>query len=175
MLPVLYENWPEEPATGQPAWFGPDAGYYELVQYWTPSTNCRVCDRLSVPGSYLCEVCRHLMGRIETRKDVLGHGRRVNREARLEALRKQWDPQIDAFRCYFTAVPMTGTHGSRRYATWEHLVPGDESSVVLVTDLVNKMKSDMTEDEFKTIVRALTRRFDGESFDEHAFPPDTKS
>jgi len=87
-------------------------------------------------------------------------------------LQEQWDSEINALRCHYTGLPLTGPHGSRRYATWEHVVPGDESSVVLVADLINKMKSDMTGDEFTEMVRALARRFDGQAFDESAFPPD---
>jgi len=55
------------------------------------------------------------------------------------------------------------------------LIPGDESSVVLLADVVNKMKTDMTEEQFKTMVRALARRFDGHPFDESAFPEDAAS
>ncbi len=64
------------------------------------------------------------------------------------------------------------THGSRRSATWEHVIPGDESSVVLVADLINKMKGDMQEDEFRSVVTALARFFSEGYFDETAFPID---
>lgn len=139
---------------------------------WTHSSNCRVCDRESVPGSYLCSVCRGLRDRTENRKDVSGKGRKIDKAARRRALLHQWDPDIGGFRCYYADVKLTHDYGSRRYATWEHREPGDESSVVLVAHLVNKMKGDMKEAEFKAMVRALSRRFEDQPFDESAFPPD---
>ena len=138
----------------------------------TPSPNCRVCGRESVPGSYLCKICRGLRDRIETRKDALGKGRKVDKAARRKALHNQWDSDIGAFRCYYTCVELTHNYGSHRYATWEHREPGDESSVVLVADLVNKMKGDMKEAEFQVMVRALARHFEDQPFDEAAFPAD---
>jgi len=36
------------------------------------------------------------------------------------------------------------------------------------------MKSDMTEDDFKAMVGALARRFDGQPFDESSFPSDER-
>lgn len=92
--------------------------------------------------------------------------------ARLAALHDQWDPIAGAFRCYYTDLVLTEDWGSRRSASWEHRTPGDESSVVLVADLVNKMKGDLTEEEFRIIVRAMARHFDEPGFDERLFPPD---
>jgi hypothetical protein len=146
------------------------------VPYWTPSPDCRVCGRQSVPGSYLCSVCRQLIRRVDTRKDSLGRGWRIDKKARLEALCKQWDRTVGAFRCHYTRMRLlTDPYGSRRYATWEHVIPGDESSVVLVADVVNKMKGDMREAEFRAIVRALARYFDGGQFDESSIPLDAHS
>jgi hypothetical protein len=53
---------------------------------------------------------------------------------------------------------------------FEHQTPGDESSVVVTCALVNRMKTDLTDDEFRTMVQALARMFDGDKFDEGAFP-----
>ncbi len=87
-------------------------------------------------------------------------------------MKRQWDPEIEAYRCHYTGIPLDAAHGTRRHATWEHLVPGNESSVVLVADLINQMKSDMTDAEFKTMVTALARCFEGTPFESEAFPPD---
>jgi hypothetical protein len=92
--------------------------------------------------------------------------------ARLAALQRQWDPKAGAFRCHYTGITLIDAHGSRRSATWEHVTPGDESSVVLVADVVNKMKGDLTEEEFRVFVRALARHFDEPGFDEGLFPRD---
>jgi hypothetical protein len=82
----------------------------------------------------------------------------------------QWDPDAGAYRCYYTGVKLLEEGRSPRSVTWEHRVPGDESSVVLVAELVNKMKAYMTEKEFRRMVRELSRRFDGQPFSVSAFP-----
>ena len=94
--------------------------------------------------------------------------------ARLAALHRQWDRKAGAFRCYYTGLVLREDWGSRRSASWEHRTPGDESSVVLVADLVNKMKGDLTEDEFRRVVQALARHFETSRFDEAEFPVDRK-
>ncbi len=112
------------------------------------------------------------MGRIETRKDPQGRGRAVDKQARLRAMKQQFDPSIDGYRCYFTDMPLELTAGARRSAEWAHLTAGDESSVVLACKLVNRMQTDLTKSEFEALVKALARRFEGEPFDESAFPTD---
>ena len=140
--------------------------------YWAASTTCRACGEQSLAGSYLCARCRPIMARVETRKDPHGRGRAVNKQARLRAMERQFDPSINAYRCYFTRVPLVLAAGRRRSAEWAHRTPGDESSVVLACKLVNRMQTDLTESEFEALVKALARRFEGEPFDESAFPPD---
>ena len=140
--------------------------------YWAASTTCRACGGQSLAGSYLCARCRPIMARVETRKDPQGRGRAVNKQARLRAMEQQFDPSIDGYRCYFTGVPLELAAGTRRSAEWAHLTAGDESSVVLACKLVNRMQTDLTESEFAALVKALARRFEGEPFDESAFPPD---
>lgn len=112
------------------------------------------------------------MRRVETRNDAGGTGRSIDGAARLAALQRAWDSAISGYRCYYTGVPLNDRLGSRRYATWEHLMPGDEASLVLVADLVNRMKSDMTDAEFRGMVAALAGHFGGSEFDHAAFPDD---
>jgi hypothetical protein len=112
------------------------------------------------------------MARIETRKDPQGRGRAVDKEARLRAMQRQFDPSINGYRCHFTHVELELAAGTRRSAEWAHLTAGDESSVVLACKLVNRMQTDLTELEFEVFVKALARRFEGKPFDQSAFPPD---
>lgn len=140
--------------------------------YWAASTTCRACGGQPVAGSYLCARCRPIMSRIETRKDPQGRGRAVDKQARLRAMKRQFDPSIDGYRCYFTNVPLEFAAGTRRSVEWAHLTARDESSVVLACKLVNRMQTDLTEPEFEALVKALARRFEGKPFDESAFPPD---
>jgi hypothetical protein len=122
------------------------------------SAYCYVCEDPSIAGSYLCQRCRHLAERGDTRKDIDGHRRRINKKVRVLAMKNQWDALIRAFCCKYTLVQLSDKSTSNKYGTWEHVIPGDESSVVLVADLVNKMKVDMTEREFETMVRALAHK-----------------
>jgi hypothetical protein len=84
-------------------------------------------------------------------------------------MRRQWCAEKDAFLCAYTGVPLIETPDHTRYATWEHRDPADESSVVLVADVVNRMRGDMTEAEFERLVIALARHFEGR-LDESAVP-----
>jgi hypothetical protein len=140
--------------------------------YWAASRICRACCWQSIAGSYLCARCRRIMARVETRKNHQGRGRAVDKQARLRAMKQQFDPSIGGYRCYFTDMPLELAAGTRRSAEWAHLTAGDESSVVLACKLVNRMQTDLTEREFEALVKALARRFEGEPFDESAFPPD---
>lgn len=141
----------------------------------SPSATCTICQEVSILGSYLCVRCKALKERIETRKGPDGKGRRADSDARLWAMWDQWDEKERVFRCKYTAVPLSEVRGSRRYATWEHATPGDEASVVLVADLVNKMKVDLTETEFRDMVATLARHFEGHDFDPNDFPADRSS
>lgn len=96
-----------------------------------------------------------------------------NKAARFRHMCERWDPDL-GFTCAYTGVKLDLVNRrSPLYAEWEHVVPGDNSSVVLAAALVNRMKY-LTGDEFRIIVRALARHFDDGSpmkqFDLSAFP-----
>jgi hypothetical protein len=86
-------------------------------------------------------------------------------------MQRQLDRELDVFRCHFTGVALVIEGNSHRAAEWAHLTPGDESSVVLACKLINRMQSDLTEPEFRMLVKELAASFAGEPFDESAFPP----
>ena len=140
--------------------------------FWRPSATCRVCGDDSYRGSFLCERCRRVYRRPEHRRDTDGSPRKIDKEARFRAMKKQWDG--GSFRCFYTGIVLSDKPGSRQSATWEHITPGKESTVVLVADLVNKMKANMTDREFKALVRALAVLFSGGAFDPRAFPSDPR-
>lgn len=141
-----------------------------MSEAFKPTVSCVVCSVPSLRGSNLCERCRRLRNRLDIRKDADGRSRRPDKAARLAAMKDQWDPEAGAFRCYYSDVELTDDYPSHRFASWEHLTPGDETSVVLVADLINKMKTDLTEKEFGAMIRALYRRLEGQPFDASAFP-----
>lgn len=134
--------------------------------WWSPSEVCRVCTEPSEgwSTSFLCARCRRVY-------EQGGPGLR-KKEARFRAMCAQWNNEAKAFLCYFTDLPLTDrVPGRRTSATWEHLTPGDPWSVVLAADLVNKMKGNMTETQFRRMIVALADHFrTNESFDRKAFP-----
>jgi hypothetical protein len=121
---------------------------------------CRVCAGRLSTGSPYCQRCRRLVDRREGRRYPNGTRWPVDRRARVRAMRKQWDPDIGAFRCHYTNVPLT-TDSGPRHITWEHRNPGQPSSVVLVAWLINDMKTDLSERAFKRMIHALDEHFLG--------------
>jgi hypothetical protein len=124
---------------------------------------CSVCRRQSGLKKY-CSICDGLLRR--TRK-----GQKPNMTARRDALHEQWNEDLQAFTCKYTSIRLDHNGGARN-AEWEHVIPGVESSVVLVAALVNRMKGDLTEDQWDAMIGALyALRIQGKPFDESALPP----
>jgi hypothetical protein len=90
-----------------------------------------VCRRPSGLKDY-CPICDGLLRR--NRK-----GQKPNIAARRDALHEQWNEDLHAFTCKYTSIALTHNGGARN-AEWEHVIPGVESSVVLVAAVVNRMK-----------------------------------
>jgi hypothetical protein len=134
-------------------------------QWWSPSEVCKVCTERSEGSStsFLCARCRRIYQQ--------GGPGLKKKEDRFQAMRAQWNDEAKAFLCHFTDLPLTEAPGTRTSATWEHLTPGDPWSVVLAADLVNKMKVNMTETQFRDMVLALADHFQTKKpFDRKAFP-----
>ena len=135
---------------------------------------CTVCGAPKHPQAYACARCKKILDRVETRRDASGALRRFDRDARLRAMRESWHD--GAFHCFYTGVALID-EGQRwrdhRYLAFEHRTPGDESSVVVTCSLVNRMKTDLTEQQFRAMVAELANVFAGGSFDERAFPEGT--
>jgi hypothetical protein len=90
--------------------------------------------------------------------------------ARRDALHEQWNEDLQAFTCKYTSIALSHDGGARN-AEWEHVIPGVESSVVLVAAVVNRMKGDLTEDEWDAMIGALyALRIKGEPFNLEALP-----
>lgn len=137
-------------------------GMNEGAEQLGDSRKCLVCQRPS-GAKHFCPICEGLLGR--KRK-----GRKPDMGARRDALREQWNIDLQAFTCKYTGIALTHNGGARN-AEWEHPTPGDESSVVLVAALVNRMKADLTENQWDAMIRALyALRIEGEPFNESALP-----
>jgi hypothetical protein len=67
-----------------------------------------------------------------------------------------WDPIHKCFRCWYTGIRLNEEDPSaRRQLTFDHVIPGDDSRLVVCCRLINEMKSDLTWDEFFTVVAAF--------------------
>jgi hypothetical protein len=132
---------------------------------------CVVCGAERHPLAYACKRCKRILDRVETRRDNSGAYRRFDRKARLRAMQDSW--RDGAFHCFYTGIALI-EDGRRwrdhRYLSFEHLTPGDEKSVVVTCYLVNRMKTDLTNEQFRNMVTGLAKVFAGGPFDERAFP-----
>lgn len=136
---------------------------------------CVVCGAEKHAQAYACTRCKRIIDRVETRRDSSGDSHKVDKAARLRALQDAW--RDGNFRCFYTGIALIDD-GQRwrehRYLVFEHRTPGDEASVVVTCALVNRMKTDLTEDQFKNLIRELGKVFDGGTFEERAFPDGTR-
>lgn len=108
----------------------------------------------------LCKRCKKLVERVDSRRKADGR-------ARVRALTEAWDGEH--FRCYYSGVCLlTDDHRSPKYITFDHRVPRQESDIVVCAAALNDMKSDLDEQEFRTVVVGLATRFQGGTFDEAA-------
>jgi hypothetical protein len=132
---------------------------------------CVVCSAEKHPQADTCPRCKHILGRVETRRNSSGALRHIDRQARLRALQESWHDS--AFHCFYTDITLVDD-GERshdhRYLVFDHRTPGDEASIVVTCALVNRMKTDLTEEQFGAVVTELAKVFAGGTFDERAFP-----
>jgi hypothetical protein len=131
---------------------------------------CVICGADKHPQAYACARCKRILDRLETRKNA-GVARKYDREARIRAMQQAW--RDGAFRCHYTGVVLIDDPArwrDHRYFAFEHQTPGDETSVVVTCALVNRMKTDLTDIEFRVMVSELAKVFTGGSFDEEVFP-----
>jgi len=105
---------------------------------------CTVCGSPAKPRNLYCPRCRKFIFR------------KPNHKARAAALMESWDPNHRRFRCWYTGIRLNEENPfSRRYLTFDHVVPGDDSRLVVCCRLINEMKSDLTWDEFFTLISAF--------------------
>jgi hypothetical protein len=83
-------------------------------------------------------------------------------------LQKAWDG--NGFRCYYSDVRLVEDNPKDpRYLTFDHLTPREEHDIVVVAAVINDMKSDMADVEFRAMVLQSASRFQGGEFDEQVF------
>jgi len=122
---------------------------------------CEICGNPIHQYAYCCKRCKKLIDRVDRR-------RKPDKKARMQSLKRAWDGE--GFRCYYSGIRLIEDDPKNpRYLTFDHRTPRQESTVVVTAALLNDMKTDMTEDEFKAMISQLNSWFAGCSFDESVF------
>ena len=126
---------------------------------------CEVCGDSIHPLAFCCKRCKKLLDRLDTRTHI-----RRNKQARLDALKNGFNKSGKYFKCYYAHTRLNENNPrSPRYLTFDHFVPRDETKMVLTAALINDMKSDMTDEEFRSMVKQLASHFEGKPFNETFF------
>ena len=121
------------------------------------TNGCEICGKACHSLAYACVDCKRLLDRIYIR------GWKRNLKTRRAALRAAWDGQV--FRCFYTGWPLTiSDPTSPLHFTWEHRTPGSEDDIVVAAALINAMKSDLTERQFRELVIDLGRHFSDSTY-----------
>ena len=122
---------------------------------------CEICEEEKHRQAHFCKRCRKLINRGNRRTQV-------DKKARVQALKIAWDGK--GFRCYFSGIRLVEDNSKDpRYLTFDHLTPRQKSDIVVAAAVINDMKSDMSENEFKAMVIQLANRFRGGTFKENTF------
>ena len=126
---------------------------------------CVVCDAvLRHSLAKYCTRCGNILGKVESRG-------KVDIAPRVKALRDSWDKESESFRCHYCGIQLVDNNPrDPRYITFDHLTPRKEGELVITAAIIKDMKSDLSADEFETIVNQLAKHFeDGSEVEEKIF------
>lgn len=122
------------------------------------SKACDICSNVSHPQAKYCQRCRNLIKRGAKKN-------RFQKKALEQALRQAWDGWV--FRCHYSGAQVIEDDSKDpRYLTFDHRIPRRDDDAVVAAALLNDMKTDMSEDEFRKVVIELAQRFAGGGFDD---------
>ena len=111
---------------------------------------CIVCGKPKTT-TYYCDRCRNLVERVN------------DRLVKRKALQDGWCEALDGFICYWTGLKLEEIDWkSPHYLSYDHLTPGVKEPQKVCTQWINRMKSVLSENEFRTFIRELARFFRGE-------------
>ena len=130
-----------------------------------PIAYCIICNAMLRHSlAKYCRRCGNIMGRFET------HGK-ADVAARVKALQNSWDKENEYFRCHYSGIRLVDdNYKDPRYVTFDYLTPLKGGELVITASIISDMKSDMSADEFKTIINQLAKHFeDGAEVDENIF------
>jgi hypothetical protein len=116
---------------------------------------CKVCEMKRRPYSLYCNRCR----------EFIWH--RPEHVARSEAMAVAWDPVRQGFVCRYSGVLLDYFNKkSPWYLTFDHRFPGLKGNLVVCAAWINYMKTYLTDEQFRAVMKGLTNHFrDGKEFD----------
>ena len=119
----------------------PEKGWY--------SETCVICGHEPIKTMIYCQRCR---------KILLCEGDRV---AKRKALVEAYDRDADGFRCYYTGFLLVLDDPSSPWEyNFDHRIPGQPGDYVITCGLLNDMKTQLSEEEFKKVVIELAAHFE---------------
>jgi hypothetical protein len=128
-----------------------------LVAALGGENKCNICNRDRGHWRKYCDRCR---------KFVYRAGKK---SAHVAALKRDYDPVKDCFRCHYTHIILEEKDTkSPKYLTFDHMVPGNEDidNLVLTFAAYNEKKTDMSYEEHVAFSREVVRAAEGKGFDE---------
>lgn len=118
-------------------------------------SDCEICQYPAPSKGKYCQRCNGF---------ILHH---TLKAARATALKDAWDPKRRGFVCHYTGILLEESDfHDPWYLTFDHPDPNDPGRLVVAAAWVNGMKTDLTEEEFRSVIAELARHFEtGAPFD----------
>lgn len=119
------------------------------------SIQCKICGKEITSSHSYCQRCKGLLRR---KPDIT---RTTKTRALLSAIRNH------EFHCHYTGIPLLTNKCDKnkaRYLTFDHRTPRNNNDIVTCAALINDMKSDMNEDEFKNAILEVAKHFQNPTY-----------
>jgi hypothetical protein len=109
---------------------------------------CEICGAPAPAKGKYCAQCNRF---------ILHH---EDKAIRVAAMKRAWNKERGGFVCFITGVllELDDFHGPW-YITFDHPTPGEKDRVEVEASWVNGMKTNLTESQFRAIIRELSRHF----------------
>jgi len=121
-----------------------------------PARSCKICRKPVGPKRMFCPRCLRLVHRASPTSKLL----------QAQALIDAFDGEHDGFRCYYCGALLELEDWTSPWYLWyDHVIPRTEGNVVASSAVMNRMKTDTSEEEFHAYMKELDRAMTGGIFD----------
>ena len=112
--------------------------------------NCEICGKKPMKRGFYCVRCHGIMT-IES-YDI---------DAKVQALKAAYDKEVDGFRCHYTGFLLDlKDPASPWLLNFDHSFPGQPGKFWLACQIINQMKTQLSEEEFRKVVMELAEHFE---------------